>query len=197
MKAYKCLLPGGVAPFTGFVWPQPAGGEPGHWVDTTGDLESCRNGAHVCRVDHLPHWLGPVLWSVEVDGELVEAPDHVVARRARLLAPVDGWDRDGVSAFAIDCSTRLANAIAAVESRDEANAPALDPDLLSVLSGRSADAATYAQQSNAAVTAYIAAIGAGELAAGGGRGPAFDQGFLTERAEQASWLREALGLQDD
>ena len=137
------------------------------------------------------------MWQVEVDGETVDAPDHLVARRARLLAPVEDWDRDGASAFAIDCSTRLADAVAAVESADDANAPELDLDLLSVLLGRSADAAIYAQQSNAAVTAYIAAIGAGELAAGGRRGPAFDQGFLAERAEQAAWLRGSLGLVDD
>lgn len=197
MRAYKCLLPGGVAPFTRFVWPRPVDGEPGRWVETTGDLVSCRNGAHVCRVGHLPHWFGPTLWSVEIDGETVEAPDHLVARRARLLAPVEAWGRAGAADFAIQCSARLAKAIAAAESRDGANAPQLDPDLLSVLSGRSADAAVYAQQSNAAVTAYIAAIGAGELAAGRGRGPAFDQGFLAERAEQAAWLRGSLGLVDD
>ena len=181
MDAYKWLLAGGRSAFTGFRWPLPQGGQPGGWVEVGGPLALCRNGVHACRVDQLPHWLGPELWMVQLDGEVVEFDQVVVSSRARLVETVPSWSAWGRAEFARDC----------VVEAQAMRRPWWRPHHLS-------DLLESADKGNAEVAGYITAALAGEVAAGGAReGPDYDSGFLSERSRQAQWLAERLGLVDD
>jgi hypothetical protein len=181
MRAYKWLLAGGRSAFTGFRWPLPQGGQPGPWVEVTAPLALCRNGVHACRVDQLPHWLGPELWIVQLDGQVVEFDHVLVSSRARLVGTVHSWSAWGRPDFARDCA-RQAQGM---------RQPWWRVDHL-------ADVLECAEKGDAPVAGYITAALAGEVAAGGGRGgPDYDRGFLAERTRQAQWLAERLGLVDE
>jgi hypothetical protein len=160
--AYKFLAAGARGRFTGFEW------EPGAWVETSGPLEPCANGIHACGVEELPTWIGDELWAVELDGELVEDAGVLVARRARLVEQVAGWDRVTMREFASACSQH-AQPYGGIYAED---------------------AATFAVQTEdaamAAVTAFVAAKAA-EAVDG-------DPGFAAERSWQAGWLGERLDL---
>jgi hypothetical protein len=100
VRAYKFLTADRRSPITGFGWP------PSAWVEATGPLEPCRNGIHACRIRDLPHWIGARLWLIEIDGEVREAPDGVLARRGRLLGEVHEWAEGVAHDFADDCARR-------------------------------------------------------------------------------------------
>lgn len=103
---YKVLRADGSAYHGGSgKWPLP-NGRPGAWVEVTGQLVACRRGLHVCRAEHLLAWLGPAIFTVETDGELLDAGDKLVARRARLLAPTV-WTPGVAVTFAADCAERV------------------------------------------------------------------------------------------
>jgi len=156
---FKVLRPGRVAPFNRLVWP-----EPGEWVEADG-VDPCRRGIHACRLRHLPHWLGPELWEIELDGELVEEGRKVAARRGRLVRRVEGWDAAAARAYVESC-------IAEARARAE----------------RSPELAGYSPrpERGAAVAGYIVARLA-ELQDG-------VEGYEAERARQAGWLAADLGL---
>ena len=137
----------------------------GEWVEVRGPLVASQNGIHGCRVADLPHWLDEVLWRVELGGDLIQAERTVVARSGRLLEPVTAWTARVQSEFASACA-----------ARDRGLGPA--------------DAAAGWVPSAGA--AYIAAHGAGlEAEAAGGD---YEEGFAAERAWQARWLADRLGL---
>ncbi len=156
----------------------PGDGSPGAWVEARGPTSLCRLGVHACRPGDLPLWLGEELWAAELDGEVVAAADKLVAPRGRLLERVDAWDEAAADALAAACAQRTA-------ALDEA------------VTGYAADAAecasTAAERDGgpgfgaAATCAYIAAHAAAQAA---GDPAAYD----TERAWQAAWLAERLGL---
>ena len=75
-------------------------------MEAKGPLGWCENGIHACRIDDLPHWLGPELWVMELGGERVAAADSVVARRARLLDRIDAWSGGVAREFADSCAQR-------------------------------------------------------------------------------------------
>jgi len=77
---------------------------PGRWRSVSGELEPCRRGLHLCRAQDLVHWLGPVIWEAEAEGELIETDDKVVARRARIIRRVDTWDERTARLFACWCA---------------------------------------------------------------------------------------------
>ena len=83
MRAYKFLRDGRIAPFSGYAWPV------GDWVEAEG-AELCVRGIHACRRAHVPYWIGPELWRIELDGDVHEEPRKLVAMRGRLLEPVEG-----------------------------------------------------------------------------------------------------------
>ena len=102
MKAYKFLRPGRRGLFSHFVWPAP-----GAWLEAPdGPLLACRNGLHACRVEDLAYWIANELWEVELDGEQIGAPDAVVARRGRLIRPIEAWSADAPQIFARSCAAR-------------------------------------------------------------------------------------------
>ena len=99
--AYKFLGLHRTALYSGSVWPL------GDWIEADGPLALCRNGVHGCRGGDLPGWLDDELWIVELDGELEEDGDVVLARRGRLVRRVDAWDGITALAFAESCVRRM------------------------------------------------------------------------------------------
>lgn len=90
------------------AWSLPKGKRPGTWrTVVTGRLEPCSNGLHLARKGDLLEWLGPVIWEAEHDGEIIECPDKVVVRKARLLRRVGGWNEQTARLFAADCAERV------------------------------------------------------------------------------------------
>ena len=80
---------------------------PGRWRTVSGPLVPCRHGLHLCRERDLVTWLGPVIWEAEVDGEVIEEPDKVVARRARIVRRVETWNERTTRLFAADCAEHV------------------------------------------------------------------------------------------
>jgi len=176
MLAYKVLIEGR-SPFTGLRWPVPSGGRPGEWVHATGPLGLCLNGVHACTVQQLPQWLGSDLWAIELAGEVLETDAALVAARGRLLGPVPRWDSATRSRYAQACVLR-ARAGAVHERQAE---------LLATLE-------QVAIQGQVAAAGYWAGVTAGEQACGQRFGEVYERAFATERARQAQWLSDQLGL---
>jgi hypothetical protein len=73
-------------------------------------VEPCRSGIHACRRDDLPLWVGPVLYEIELGGEIPAGPAKLVASRARLLRRVEAWDdrlRDSYTRMCADRAHEL------------------------------------------------------------------------------------------
>jgi hypothetical protein len=172
MLAYKFLRPDRTTQLTGFRWPSE------EWVEAEGPLGWCENGIHACRLDDLPHWLGPELWVMELAGETLAAADSIVARRARLVDRIDAWSGGVAREFADNCAQR-ASALAA-------RAPSA--------AGRAADAVADAASGWVAGAAYVAAAVAAEVACGTRTGALYQHHFLAERSHQARWLQDRLAL---
>jgi hypothetical protein len=123
---YKWLATGGVSPFAGFRWIEPGVREPGQWhraVDPAatpdGAARRCRVGVHACRRQHLPYWLQAELWTMELDGPVVEGDLKTVAPRARLLRRVEAWDRRAAAEYALWSAQRGAGfAVAELEAAE-------------------------------------------------------------------------------
>lgn len=168
MIAYKFLRPDGTSAFTGFRWNVPDE-EPGPWVDRRPD--PCRSGVHACRVSDMPFWVGPALYEVELAGEIVEGRSKLVASRARLLRRIEAWDesvRDIYTRMCADRAHELASSVAPpLESWDAVVEPSIPegPALLGFVAARIAEEIS-------GVEAYHA-----------------------ERASQAAWLQQRLGLE--
>jgi hypothetical protein len=77
------------------------------WRSISGDLMPCENGLHLCRRQDLLTWLGPEIWEAEYEGELVEADDKVVVRRARIVRKLDTWNERTARLFAADCAEKV------------------------------------------------------------------------------------------
>jgi hypothetical protein len=188
--ALKFLATGAVAPYTGFRWSR------GEWVGAPADRSDV--WIHACRVPDLPYWLDDELWRVELDGPVREYRYQIASPRGLLLERVEAWSASLARAFVDACAWR---------ARDVA-LPHLAPELqdavahgtslgaiaaMDLASGSLAgaylgDVVKWAQQGLPAVTSYVAAV----LASATGGGLA---GFEAERAWQARWLAERLGLE--
>jgi hypothetical protein len=201
MIAYKFLTQGAVSPFAGFRWPRPDGPRPGPWLSAAA-AESRDPWIYACRLRDLPYWLDDELWRVELGDPTRETAYQIASARARLLARVEGWSRAGAQSFAEACALRTRDlaAFALASAGLEKDAKALrDCRELARLQAAPAspqaerlvgyvrDAAGCASSGQAATTSYIAAARAGQRAAN-------PRGALSERAWQASWLAERLGL---
>ena len=164
MIAFKVLAPGRVAPFTGFAWPE------GEWVEAE-TVEQCRSGIHACRVRDLPYWLGPELWEIELEGEVVEQTHKLAARRGRLLNRVPDWNDGLLRAFTASC-------------RDQTR---LRVGSIPVLSGYVGDIDRFRQRDRHGLAAFASARAA-EVVGG-------PNAYERERARQAAWLADRLGLE--
>jgi hypothetical protein len=207
MRAYKFLRPGAVGPFSGHRWPVPGGGDPGAWVEAAGGPALCRGAVHGCRVADLPWWVQEELWEAEFDAP-VAGRHKIAASRGRLVRRIAAWEDAGARDFADACAWRARDhAVAALERAGAGHAAAelrVCTDLPAVIAASTAlappeaarisvrmagDGAIRATQGASATAAYIAAHAAAQL-----DGPAAP---AAERAWQAAWLREALGLRDE
>ena len=166
MIAYKFLRPDGTSVFTGFRWRLPIAG-PGPWVEAS--VEACRSGIHGCRAADLPLWAGPVLYEAELEDEIVERRGKVVASRGRLLRRVEAWDelRDTYTRICADRAHELARAASPPLAAWDAVVEPSVPE-------------------GPALLGFIAARIAEEIS---GR-----EAYRAERAGQAGWLIERLGL---
>jgi hypothetical protein len=94
-------------PFWGGSGQWPVEGE---WLQVKGTLIPCERGLHVCKgEEQLLSWLGPAIWTVEVDGEQIELDEDMpklVVRRARLVQRVETWNDRTARLFAADCAER-------------------------------------------------------------------------------------------
>ena len=77
------------------------------WRSVRGPLVPCEKGLHLCRERDLVAWLAPALWEAEADGEVVEASDKVVVRRARIVRRVETWNERTARLFAADCAEHV------------------------------------------------------------------------------------------
>jgi hypothetical protein len=211
--AYKFLRDGQVGPFSGVRWP-PAG----EWLRATATgapPRACSGQVHACRVEDLPDWMDSELWRVELDGDVRVDCGKLVAGRGRLVERVGGWDAALMTAFARACALRARDAalnvvptgspahdaLAAGDTAEDlatacARLGELDPGAERA-AGYAADAAAHVlgavadpanAPTHAAVNGFIAAHAA-----------AFAEDDLgavaRERAWQAAWLAQRLGLQ--
>ena len=90
-------------------WPLPSDGKPGAWR-TVGNkpLEAGYYGFHLCRMNALYHWIGPAVFVVETRGEVIlPDTDEPVARCARLVSRIKGWDETSLEKFATECFERV------------------------------------------------------------------------------------------
>jgi hypothetical protein len=168
MIGYKFLRRDGTSVFTGFRWPLPDGDAPGSWVDAR--VDPCRSGVHACRPAELPLWVAPVLYEIELDGDIVERQWKVVASRGRLLRRMEAWDdrlRAGYTRMCADRAHDLAlGAAPPLHGWDAVIEPSVPegPALLGFVAARIAEE----------------------------RGGV--QGYHAERARQTAWLVERLDL---
>jgi hypothetical protein len=165
VTAYKVLDAGGVAPFTRFVWPEA------EWVEAE-TVEPCRSGLHACRAGDLPYWLGPELWEIELDGDVIEQQRKIVARRARLVRRIHAWNSDLLRAFTASCRAETKLRVGSI----------------ALLSGYVGDIDRFREGDRHGLAAFAAARAAERI--GGPRA------YERERARQAAWLTDRLGLAD-
>ena len=164
MIAYKFLKRGAVGPFTGFRW------QPGVWLEAD-HARSCREGIHACRARHLPIWLGPELWEIELGGDVFEGERKLVATRGRLTKRIDRWTPELSFEFGRFCAQRTRQRVG----------------FLPFLSGFVSDVDRFVAQNRIAIAGFAAARAA-ELRDGRA---AYDR----DRLVQATWLADKLGLQ--
>jgi hypothetical protein len=141
----------------------------GEWVDADG-ADPCRRGIHACRVQDLPFWLGTELWEIELDGDVVAQQHKVVAPRGRLVRRVDGWDRAVLDQLGADVLARTRIRFGAVAG----------------LAGYVGDIRQHLTTGRVPLAAFAAARAA-EIAGG-------PVEYERERARQAAWLADRLGL---
>ena len=138
------------------------------WVDAV-RVEPCRAGIHACRVRDLPVWIGDELWEVELDGEIVERERQVIAQRGRLVRQVE-WTDEVLDGFGELCARRTRARVGHVP----------------VLSGFVGDIDRFVSQRRFPIAGFAAARAA-ELRDG-------PDAYEEERAAQAAWLAQRLGL---
>lgn len=212
MHAYAFLSEGAVAPLSGFVWPRPAAGEHGAWVDADAAPAETLRG---CRAEHLPYWLDDELWRIELEGTLRERGHMLLAERARLLGRIETWADPLAWEFAGVCARRVAEQAATAlrdggradtaallegaqdleELHSAASAAAEHPGPGGMLAGYAADVCHYSRDAGvAARAASVAAKMTAYALAGDVEEPGYDERVAKERAWQAAWLVDRVGL---
>jgi hypothetical protein len=141
----------------------------GDWVEAEA-VEPCRAGIHACRVPDLPYWLGSELWEIELDGDVTEQARKVVGRRGRLVRRIPEWNLDLLRAFTESCRAETKLRVGAIP----------------LLSGYVGDIDRFRSGDRHGLAAFAAARAA-ELSGG-------PRAYERERARQAAWLADRLGL---
>jgi hypothetical protein len=128
--------------------------------------------ARATSVEHLPVWIATELWQVELAGRISTPAHQTVGERGRLLERVDAWNEAAAEEFVADCR-RTTLRHAARRPGDLRLTPLAD---------------------DARACTPAAANLAGWLAARAARVLDGEDGRAGERARQAAWLRERLGV---
>jgi hypothetical protein len=199
VKLYKVLAEDGSAFHGGNGrWPLP-NGNPGEWLAVSGELEPCRHGLHLCRRSDLIHWLGPVIYLAEHEGEKIIAKDKIVVRKARLLSRLDTWNETTARLFAADCAERaLKNERKAGREPDERSWEAVRVARLYARGevDDAARAATWAAARDAARDAASTAAGDAARAAWAAGAAAWAAGAAAWAAGAAAWAAASTAAWD-
>jgi hypothetical protein len=153
---------------SGVEWPLEG------WVTAELPLSQCERGVHVCRPEQLALWLHEELWEVELDGQVQDGLDCVIAERARLVRPIDAWQAKGPAFVAACHAHATAQLVGADEAARAAGTPFVD------------DALAFVELPQ--VAAYCAAYGVAHLE---GEAKA-EEHYRRERSWQSRWLIEQL-----
>jgi len=107
-KLYKVLNEDGSCYHGGSGrWSLPSE-KPGEWMPPIEPpLKPCQRGYHVLKFEHLLEWLGPAIFEVEVDGEVLWESNKGICSRARLVRKIDSWNERTARLFACDCADRV------------------------------------------------------------------------------------------
>jgi hypothetical protein len=170
VRAFKYLRRGAHGRFSNFVWPR------GEWVEASEPVVRCARGIHACRLSDLPHWIDDELWHIELDGSLSETATMLIASRARLLAPVPGWQRTKQELGAYCLERTRAFSASAREPALENLAQRYLRDVESLLSLGMIATAAYVSAVSARCASELDEVGA----------------YAWERSVQASWLAERI-----
>jgi hypothetical protein len=226
VKYYKFLTADGSATYGTGKWNLPHDGQPGEWMpDIVGDIVPCENGYHACRPQDVALWCNATMYELEYQGDIIEADDKVVGRRARLLRKIEAWDERTVRLFAADCAERVlpffekerpnddrprkaiqasrdyANGVIDAAAWDAARAAAWDAARAAAWAAAwdAAMAAAWAAARAAAMAAAWAAARAAAWAAAwdAAMAAARDAAWDAERAWQSSRLLEMVGEMED
>ena len=141
----------------------------GEWVDAAA-ADPCRRGIHACRIADLPFWLGKELGEIELDGEIVVQQRKVVASRGRLVGRVGAWNRAVLEELGRDVLARTRRRFGAIAG----------------VGGYVGDVQRHLASGRVPLAAFAAARAA-EVAGG-------PVEYERERARQAAWLADRLGL---
>jgi len=139
------------------------------WIEAE-TVEPCRSGIHACRPGDLPYWLGPELWEIELEGDVTEQERKVVGRRGRLVRRIPEWNAELLRAFTASCRAGTKLRVGSIPS----------------LSGFVGDIDRFGSEDRHGLAAFAAARAA-ELYGG-------PRAYERERARQAAWLADRLGL---
>lgn len=213
MVAYSFLAGGGVEPLSGFAWPLPEDGERGAWIDAESAPSEALRG-YPAR--DLPYWFDDELWMIELSGTVAERDHLLFGERARLLGRIDSWTDPLAWEFVIACARRVARRAAAALREDgradaaarleaprdlgelveAAGSAADDPSAAGILVGYVFDVCFYAREAGVGARAagVAAKMSAYALAGDLDDVPGYAERLAAERAWQADWLVERLGL---
>ena len=139
----------------------------GRWRSVRGPLVPCQNGLHLCREKDLLGWIAPTLWLAEHDGELVDAGDKLVVRRARVVGRLDGWNERTARLFAADCAERVLPLFESRYPDDDRPRKAIEAARLLANGeiGSAADSAAHSAAYSAAHSAAYSAAGSAAYSA--------------------------------
>jgi hypothetical protein len=171
-----------------------------------------------CELRHLPLWIWEELWVIELDGDVESRGHKLRAPRARLGQRVEGWSAGMAKSFARACARRAAHHAAGplraaghgaaaaefAEAKELERVRALTQELWDELPedvqrpvGMASDGCRRALTATASGEPYIAAHGSAVsayIAAMTARRVGGAERQAAERAWQADWLADALGL---
>ena len=123
----------------------PQGNEAGPWMPAIeGPLVYQQHGYHCGDESQILEWLGPVIYAVENDGEMLEVPRAKVAPRIRLTSKCTSWTEQAARQFAVESAQRVLQVFEAVSNntapRDAiAKAAAAPANLLAPAAAQYAD----------------------------------------------------------
>ena len=184
MIAYKFLKSGAIAAFTGSEWRTGTDSGLGSfpWLHASdGPLDPCRNGIHAATPEQLIYWLDAELWQIELAGEVVQAPQSIVARSGRLLRRIDTWGDRTPLAIGRVCVDRVRGRILAAGGAAAISEAARD---------YAREAEAFVGRGDGVVAAYAAALAGAALEPGAD----MDGAFHAERRAQSLLLARIVGV---